>query len=112
MKEKHLDNFVKGLKNGIPIALGYFAVAFTLGIQAKNAGITAFQSAVASFGLHASAGEYIAFTLFGANATIFVMVMMEVVANARYLNVLCVKPEDSCRHPNMEKTYNGIFYNR
>ena len=89
MKEKHLDNFVKGLKNGIPIALGYFAVAFTLGIQAKNAGITAFQSAVASFGLHASAGEYIAFTLFGANATIFVMVMMEVVANARYLLMSC-----------------------
>ena len=107
MKEKHLDNFVKGLKNGIPIALGYFAVAFTLGIQAKNAGITAFQSAVASFGLHASAGEYIAFTLFGANATIFVMVMMEV-----SFNVLCVKPEDSRRHSNMEKTYNGIFYNR
>ena len=89
MKEKHLDNFVKGLKNGIPIALGYFAVAFTLGIQAKNAGITAFQSAVASFGLHASAGEYIAFTLFGANAAIFVMVMMEVVANARYLLMSC-----------------------
>ena len=89
MKEKHLDNFVKGLKNGIPIALGYFAVAFTLGIQAKNAGITAFQSAVTSFGLHASAGEYIAFTLFGANASIFVMVMMEVVANARYLLMSC-----------------------
>ena len=89
MKEKHLDNFVKGLKNGIPIALGYFAVAFTLGIQAKNAGITAFQSAVASFELHASAGEYIAFTLFGANASIFVMVMMEFVANARYLLMSC-----------------------
>ena len=77
MKEKHFRQFCKRTKNGIPIALGYFAVAFTLGIQAKNAGITAFQSAVASFGLHASAGEYIAFTLFGANATIFVMVMME-----------------------------------
>lgn len=89
MKEKHLENFVKGLKNGIPIALGYFAVAFTLGIQAKNAGITAFQSAVASFGLHASAGEYIAFTLFGANASILVMVMMEGVANARYLLMSC-----------------------
>ena len=103
MKEKHLDNFVKGLKNGIPIALGYFAVAFTLGIQAKNAGITAFQSAVASFGLHASAGEYIAFTLFGANATIFVMVMMEVVANARYLLMSIalsqkIKPEASIGH--------------
>ena len=44
---------------------------------------------MASFGLHASAGEYIAFTLFGANATIFVMVMMEVVANARYLLMSC-----------------------
>ena len=88
MKEKHLDNFVKGLKNGIPIVLGYFAVAFTLGIQAKNAGITAFQSAEASFGLHASAGEYI-FTLFFFFLTIFVMVMMEVVANARYLLMSC-----------------------
>ena len=38
MKEKHLDNFVKGLKNGIPIALGYFAVAFTLGIICKFSG--------------------------------------------------------------------------
>ena len=112
MKEKHLDNFVKGLKNGIPIALGYFAVAFTLGIQAKNAGITAFQSAVASFGLHASAGEYIAFTLFGANASVCngndgVCRQCQI-----SFNVLCVKPEDSRRHPNMEKTYNGIFYNR
>lgn len=89
MKENHLNNFVKGLKNGIPISLGYFAVAFTLGIQAKNAKITAFQAAVASFGLHASAGEYIAFTLFGANASILVMVMMEIIANARYLLMSC-----------------------
>ena len=78
MKEKHLDNFAESHNTVYPIALGYFAVAFTLGIQAKNAGITAFQSAVASFGLHASAGEYIAFTLFGANATIFVMVMPDI----------------------------------
>ena len=70
MKEKHLDNFVKGLKNGIPIALGYFAVAFTLGIQVKNAGITAFQSAVASFGLACLSGGIYCIYSFGANATI------------------------------------------
>ena len=89
MIEDHKSNFCKGLKGGIPIALGYFAVSFTLGIQAKNVGITAFQAAVTSFGLHASAGEYIAFTLIGANANILVMVLMEMIANARYLLMSC-----------------------
>lgn len=32
-----------GLRDGVPIALGYFAVAFTLGIAARNAGFSAFQ---------------------------------------------------------------------
>lgn len=89
MKETNLSWFTKGIKNGIPISLGYLAVSFTLGIQARKVGINAFQAAVASFGLHASAGEYIAFTLFGANASLFVMVMMEIVANARYLLMSC-----------------------
>ena len=89
MIENHKSNFCKGLKGGIPIALGYFAVSFTLGIQAKNVGITAFQAAVTRFGLHASAGEYIAFTLIGANANILVMVLMEMIANARYLLMSC-----------------------
>lgn len=89
MIENHKSNFCKGLKGGIPIALGYFAVSFTLGIQAKNVGITAFQAAITSFGLHASAGEYIAFTLIGANANILVMVLMEMIANARYLLMSC-----------------------
>lgn len=81
--------FKKGLKDGIPIALGYLAVAFTLGIVAKNAGLTAFQSALTSFCLHASAGEYIAFTLIAGHATIIEMMVMEAVANARYLLMSC-----------------------
>lgn len=89
MKESNLKQFCNGLKNGIPISLGYLAVAFTLGIQAKNVGITWLQAAIASFGLHASAGEYIAFSLYGTGASIAVMVMMEVIANARYLLMSC-----------------------
>ena len=89
MKERQLDCFAKGVKAGIPIALGYFAVAFTLGIQAKNVGISPLAAAVTSFGLHASAGEYIAFTLIGSGANLLIMVLMEVVANARYLLMSC-----------------------
>lgn len=36
----------KGIHNGMPIALGYLAVSFTLGIAAKNAGLTALQAAL------------------------------------------------------------------
>ena len=47
---------VRGVRDGIPIALGYFAVSFSLGIAARNAGLTAFQAMLASFTNNASAG--------------------------------------------------------
>ena len=40
--------FLNGLKNGIPIAVGYFAVAFSLGITARSCGFNAFQGFLAS----------------------------------------------------------------
>lgn len=89
MGKTNLDWFRKGLKDGIPISLGYLAVAFTLGVVAKNAGVTAWQAALTSFCLHASAGEYIAFTLIAGHATVLEMVVMEAVANARYLLMSC-----------------------
>ena len=58
--------YFKGLRDGIPIALGYFAVAFTLGIAAKKAGLGAFQAFLASGLTNASAGGYAAFTLIGS----------------------------------------------
>ena len=59
--------YFKGLRDGIPIALGYFAVAFTLGIAAKKAGLGAFQAFLASGLTNASAGGYAAFTLIGSD---------------------------------------------
>ena len=35
-----MRNIAEGLRDGTPIALGYFAVAFSLGIIAKKAGLT------------------------------------------------------------------------
>ena len=34
-------NYCDGMRDAIPIALGYLAVAFTLGIAARNAGVHA-----------------------------------------------------------------------
>ena len=77
--------YARGLKAGVPIGLGYLAVAFTLGIAAKNAGLTAFQATLTSFLINASAGEFVGFTLIGAGASYLEVAIMEAVANARYL---------------------------
>ena len=50
--------FREGFRDGIPIGLGYLAVSFSLGISAKQAGLTPLQGFVTSFLENASAGEY------------------------------------------------------
>lgn len=81
--------FKEGMKDGIPIALGYLAVSFSLGISAKNAGLNAFQGFIASFFTNASAGEYAAFTVIAADAPYFEMLIVTLIANARYLLMSC-----------------------
>lgn len=75
----------KGFIDGIPIGLGYFAVAFSLGITARSCGLNAFQGFLASFLNNASAGEYAGFTLIRENATLIEIALITLIANARYL---------------------------
>lgn len=77
--------FLKGMRAGIPISLGYFAVAIALGISAKQAGIASWQAALTSLLINASAGEYVGFSLIAAGASYLEVAVMEAVANARYL---------------------------
>ena len=77
--------FAKGMRAGIPIALGYFAVSVALGIAATKAGISSFQAALTSLLINASAGEYAGFSLIAAGASYVEVTIMEAIANARYL---------------------------
>ena len=95
--------FRNGMKDGMPIALGYFAVAFTLGITARNAGLTALQAVVASLTNNASAGEYAAFALIAAGAGYLEVAVMTLISNARYLLMSCalsqkLRPDTPLRH--------------
>ena len=85
----HASHFKRGILDGCPIALGYFAVAFTLGIAAKNAGFSALQAMVESLTNNASAGEYAVFSLAAAGAGYIEVAIMTLVANARYLLMSC-----------------------
>lgn len=80
---------VNGIRDGIPIGLGYFAVSFSLGIAARKAGLSPFQGFLASLFNNASAGEYAAFTLIAANAGYLQVAIITLIANARYLLMSC-----------------------
>lgn len=86
MKRKQ---YTRGLRVGVPISLGYLAVAFTMGITARNAGLSAVQATLTSFLVNASAGQYAAFTLMAAQGGYLEMAILELVTNARYLLMSC-----------------------
>lgn len=83
--ESNRSELVKGMRDGVPIGLGYFAVAFSLGITAKSIGLTPITCMITSILCHASAGEYAVYTVIGENAAYLEMAVMVLVANARYL---------------------------
>ena len=85
MVDSNRRSYIRGLKSGVPIGLGYFAVAFTLGIAARSAGFSALQAGLTSFLINASAGEFVGFSLVAAGAGYLEVAVMELVANARYL---------------------------
>ena len=85
MEEKRSSIYLEGLRDGVPIGLGYFAVAFSLGIAAHAYGFGPVQGFVSSLLTYASAGQYIGFSLYAANATLIQLVALTVITNLRYI---------------------------
>lgn len=81
--------FLEGLRDGLPIALGYLAVSFGIGISCHAAGITALQGFLMSLFNNASAGEYGGITVITENAGVWMMVLMTLIINARYMLMSC-----------------------
>ena len=102
-RTENIKKLKEGVIAGIPIALGYLAVSFSLGIAAKNAQLTPFQSFLASFFCMASAGEHAGFSVIAAGGTFLEIALITLIANARYLLMSCamsqkMKPGSSLAH--------------
>ena len=89
MNQENKSWYTRGLRDGLPIMLGYAAVGFTLGIAARNAGLTAFQAGLASLLNNASAGEKAGFTVIEHGEGYLAMAIMMLIINARYLLMSC-----------------------
>ena len=81
--------FLQGLRDGIPIGLGYLAVSFGIGISCHSAGLSAPQSFLMSLLNNASAGEYGGITVISENSGLWMMILMTLIINARYLLMSC-----------------------
>lgn len=81
--------FLRGLKNAVPINLGYLAVAFAIGIAARNAGMNALQSGLMSATMLASAGQFALISLIDNGAGYFEIVTTSLIVNLRYLLMSC-----------------------
>ena len=62
-----MKEFKEGLRDGIPICLGYVAVSFAFGIEASKIGMTTFQAAMTSLLNVTSAGQFSALELIARN---------------------------------------------
>lgn len=76
--------YAKGLRDGIPIGLGYLAVAFTLGIAAGKMGLTPLQSFFMSLTNNTSAGQFAALGIIAAGGTFLENALTQLVINLRY----------------------------
>ena len=77
-------SFRKGLRDGIPIGLGYLSVAFAFGIQAMAVGLSPLQALLISMTNVTSAGQLAGITLIGAGASLFEMGLTQLTINLRY----------------------------
>ncbi len=76
--------FKNGFKSGIPILLGYFAVAFTFGIAARESGLTSMQATLISATNLTSAGQFAALSVITSASSYIEMALTQLVINLRY----------------------------
>ena len=79
-----MESFKRGLKDGIPIALGYFAVSFTFGMMAVSGGMSTWQAALISLTNLTSAGQFAGLEIIFASGSYWEMALTQLIINLRY----------------------------
>lgn len=77
-------NFKRGIQDGIPIGLGYFAVSFTFGMMAVSGRLTAWQAVLISLTNLTSAGQFAGLGIIVAGGSMWEMALTQLVINLRY----------------------------
>ena len=87
-------DFIQGLKDGVPIMAGYFAVSFSFGILAMQGGLSVIQAALTSLTNMTSSGQFAGLQIIAAGGTLIELILTQVIINMRYsLMSLALSPK-------------------
>ena len=78
-------NFKQGIRDGIPIGLGYAAVSFAFGILAVDKDLTVSEAVLISFTNLTSAGQFAGLTIIAELGTLVEMALSQFIINLRYM---------------------------
>ena len=79
-----LKTYTRGVRTGIPVGVGYFSVSFGFGAMAATQGIKALDATLISVSNLTSAGQFAGLTLMVAGATLWEVILTQLVINSRY----------------------------
>ena len=80
-----MKEYIKGLKGGIPICLGYISVSFAFGIMATRGGLSLLQAVIISLTNLTSAGQFAGIDIISGNGGLFELALATFIINIRYL---------------------------
>ena len=78
------NNFLKGIKDGLPICIGYFAVSFAFGITAVGLGLSWVEAFLISMTNVTSAGQLAGTPILAGGGSLIELVVSQLVINSRY----------------------------
>ena len=76
--------YLKGVKHGLPIGLGYLSVSFAFGMQCVGNGLTVLQALLISMTNLTSAGQLAGLQVMIAGSSLIEMAMTQFIINLRY----------------------------
>ena len=79
-----MKNYIRGLKAGIPIGLGYLSVSFTFGIVATSYGLKWWQALLVSMTTVTSAGQFAGIGMMAEPGLYWQMLISQLTINIRY----------------------------
>ncbi|MCI6859202.1 MAG: AzlC family ABC transporter permease [Eubacterium sp.] len=77
--------FKQGIRDGIPIGLGYVAVSFAFGILAVDKDLSVAQSVLISAANVTSAGQFAGLTIMASTGSLIEMALSQFIINLRYM---------------------------
>ena len=78
------NEYRTGVSRGLPVGMGYFSVSFGFGAMAVSQGLSAWNATLISMTNLTSAGQFAGLTVIVAAATLWEMILTQLIINSRY----------------------------